>query len=63
MTKEQKQKYLDPEILRKILSQFNGMKFRLHCGHHLTFGYHLGNDITIINGKDKGMRIICSDCG
>jgi hypothetical protein len=56
-----KEKYKDTKELRKILSRLNGMKFKLDCGHRVTFGYHLGNDITIINGKEP--KIICSLCG
>jgi hypothetical protein len=61
MTKKDKEKYRDVEELRRIFRQFKGMKFRLDCGHHVTFGHHLGNDITIYNGKSP--KIICSVCG
>ena len=61
MTKAEKQKYQNPEALRDILKRLRGKKFRLDCGHHVTFGYFLGNDITILNGKD--VKIICSQCG
>ena len=61
MTKEQKQKYADVELLRKILQAFAGKKYRLDCGHHVTFGHNFGNDITIRNGKE--LKIICSQCG
>ncbi|MDY6839091.1 MAG: hypothetical protein SWH78_14085 [Thermodesulfobacteriota bacterium] len=62
MTKEQERQYQDPELLREILKRtLNGMKFRLDCGHHITFGEVLGNDITIINGKE--FKVICSMCG
>ena len=61
MTQEEKSRYEDPEILRHILQQLKGRKFRLDCGHHITFGHNLGNDITIYNGKTA--RIVCSLCG
>jgi len=62
MTKEEKAKYDDPEELGDILMRvLEGRKFRLHCGHHVTFGTNLGNDITIYNGKK--LKIICSQCG
>ena len=60
MTREQKETYEDTEMLRKILRKLKGKKFKLDCGHHVTFGYFLGNDITILNGKDP--KIICSQC-
>ena len=62
MTKEQENEYQDVEVLKKILSKaVAGKKFRLDCGHHITFGHFLGNDITIYNGKK--LKIICSQCG
>lgn len=61
MTKEQKEKYKETDLLREILASLNRNKFKLDCGHHVTFGFHLGNDITIRNGKK--LIIICSDCG
>ena len=60
MTREQKETYEDTEMLRKILRKLEGRKFRLDCGHHVTFGYFIGNDITIFNGKNP--KIICSQC-
>ena len=62
MTKEAEAKYEESESLRKILNQtLAGRKFRLDCGHHVTFGTNLGNDVTIRNGKR--FEIICSLCG
>ena len=61
MTKEQESKYEDAEILREILMELKGRKFRLDCGHHLTVAHFLGNNITIINGAKP--KIICSECG
>ena len=62
MTKEQKEAYHDPELLREILQRvLKGKKFTLDCGHHVTFGTNLGNNITIYNGKK--LKIICSQCG
>ena len=52
MTREQKLQYKKTELLRDILQRtLYGMKFRLDCGHHVTFGEELGNDVTIKNGK------------
>jgi hypothetical protein len=61
MTREKKEHYQDTEGLRKVIHQLKGQKFKLDCGHHVTFGYYLGNDITIYNGKEP--KIICSQCG
>ena len=61
MTKEKKAAYENAMALKKIIQTLKGRKFKLDCGHHVTFGYHLGNDITIYNGKDP--EIICSLCG
>jgi len=62
MTKEQEKEYQEVEVLKEILSKtVAGKKFRLDCGHHITFGHNLGNDITIYNGKE--LKIICSQCG
>lgn len=62
MTKEQKKHYQDTETLRNILRRtLKGKKFRLDCGHHVTFNHSLGNNITIYNGKK--FKIVCSQCG
>jgi len=63
MTKEKKRLYHDTDELRTILEQaLKGRKFKLDCGHHVSFGFgFLGNDITIYNGKK--LKIICSQCG
>jgi hypothetical protein len=62
MTKEEKSRYSEPEALRDILKRvLSGRKFRLDCGHYVSFGHFLGNDITILNGKEP--KIICSLCG
>jgi hypothetical protein len=59
MTKEEKSRYSAPGALSDILKRvLAGRKFILDCGHHATLFHHLGNDITIINGKDP--KIICS---
>jgi hypothetical protein len=51
MTKKEKAKYKEPELLREILERnLAGRKFRLQCGHYVTWNYHLGNDVTI---RDK----------
>jgi len=62
MTKEQENEYQDVEVLKEILFRtVKGAKFRLDCGHHITFNHNLGNDITIYNGKE--LKIVCSQCG
>ena len=62
MTRQQKQQYNEPEILRDILQRaLSGRKFRLDCGHHITFNASLGNDLTVRNGKE--LTVICAQCG
>ncbi len=62
MTKDQKGQYSEPKLLKDILERvLKGKKFRLECGHYVSFGHFLGNDITVINGKE--FKIICSQCG
>ncbi len=61
MTKQEKEAYEDTEELREILSKLKGRKFRLDCGHYVTFGHCLGNDITVRNGKT--LVITCAECG
>lgn len=62
MTRKQKEQYHDPEELKEILRQaLAGKKFLLQCGHCITFFHHLGNDLTIRNGKE--ITVICSLCG
>jgi hypothetical protein len=62
MTKEQERKYSEPELPKDILERaLRSGKFRLECGHHVSFGSNLGNDITAINGKE--FKFICSLCG
>lgn len=61
MKKQQKEPYQDVEELKKIIRRMKGKKYRLSCGHLVTFGYYLGNDITIRNGKNP--EITCSLCG
>ena len=61
MTLNQRKKYANVKELKEIITQLKGRKFKLDCGHHVTFGYFLGNDITIRNGKE--LTIICAQCG
>ena len=62
MNKVQRSRYQQPEDLKDILNMYlNGKKFELDCGHHITFGQRLGNDMTIRNGKK--LRVICAECG
>ena len=62
MTRQQKQAYSEPEALKDILKRvLAGKKFRLECGHHITFNTVLGNDLTVRNGKN--FSVICAQCG
>ena len=62
MTNEQRRQYREPELLKDILVRvLKRKKFKLECGHYVTFGHNLGNNITIYNGKE--FKIICSQCG
>jgi hypothetical protein len=62
MTRAEKAKYSEPEALKDILRRtLYKKKFRLECGHFITFGEVLGNDLIIRNGKD--FTVICSQCG
>jgi len=61
MTKEKQADYESPEVLKQVIEALKGRKFKLDCGHHVTFGHFLGNDITVYNGKHP--IIICSQCG
>ncbi|CAB1065548.1 hypothetical protein D1BOALGB6SA_10345 [Olavius sp. associated proteobacterium Delta 1] len=60
MTQEEKNRYQEASALKRIIEQLKGQKFKLDCGHHVTFGHFLGNDITIRNGKQP--KIICTLC-
>jgi len=60
MTNEQARLYEETDSLRQFLDRLKGRKFKLDCGHHVTFGYLLGNDIIIYNGAK--LKIICSLC-
>ena len=53
--------YGSADDLRADLEPLRGKKYQLDCGHHVTLGYFLGNNIIIHNGKV--MKIICTDCG
>jgi len=61
MTKKQAQQYEPTSNLKYELQKLAGRKFKLDCGHHVTVGHNLANNITIYNGKD--LTIICSLCG
>lgn len=49
------------ESLQTILAPYHRQKFRLDCGHQVTLGYFLGNNMIILNGKQ--LRVICTECG
>jgi hypothetical protein len=49
------------EKLKQILLANEGRKFLLDCGNYATFGYFLGTNVIILNGKN--LRVICTECG
>ena len=61
MTKKEKAQYEEPKALKKILyRELQGKKFRLSCGHHITFNETLGNNLVILNGKTlPGVSMSC----
>lgn len=61
MTSQEKASYRKVQDLRELIEALKGLKFELDCGHHVTFGYYLGNDIIIRNGKT--LRFVCMECG
>jgi len=36
--------------------------YELDCGHRVTFGHNLGNNIVVLNAGKKDMRIVCTHC-
>lgn len=58
----QNKEYKPVEDLKFFISELAGKKYQLDCGHLVTIGHHLGNDIVILNGNKKSMKIICSLC-
>lgn len=60
MSEQEKVAYEHAEELRQVIKNLRGKKFILDCGHKVTFGYFLGNDVTICNGKEP--TIICRQC-
>jgi len=58
---EGQKNYACAEDLRRSLKHLKGKKFILDCGHRVTFGQFLGNNVTILNGSK--LKIICSQCG
>ena len=53
--------YEETKALRQVIKQLKGRKFKLDCGHKVTFGHFLGNSITVLNNKEP--QIICTQCG
>lgn len=60
MTRREKLRYRPTTELREVFIKLYGQKFVLDCGHHVTFGHFLGNDIVITAGKHP--EIHCSLC-
>lgn len=54
-------KFRTAEDFRNIIKELAGVKFILDCGHPVTFGYFLGNNVIIYNGKEP--KMVCTDCG
>jgi hypothetical protein len=52
--------YQPADVLRQYLHTLDGQKFRLDCGHRITFGTNLGNNLVVNNGKT--FTLICSLC-
>ena len=62
MTRAEIAEYEEPEASKAILQRtLAGLKFKLDCGHHITFNAVLGNDLIIRNGKR--LTITCAQCG
>ncbi|MCF6239294.1 MAG: hypothetical protein L3J79_10900 [Candidatus Marinimicrobia bacterium] len=61
MTDKQKQQYRQTDELRELFKNLANEKFRLDCGHHVTFNQWLVNSVTIKNGKE--LIFICAECG
>lgn len=61
MTEREKRAYRPVEELRETLSSLAGQKFKLDCGHHITFHHNLGSSMLIHN--DRELKLICSLCG
>ena len=49
--------YEDVAKLKQLITK---SKYKLDCGHHVTFNHNLGNNIAILNGKE--LKIICTLC-
>ena len=60
MTLEEEKKYEEVKKLKEVIEKLRGRKFKLDCGHHVTFGHNFGNHIMILNGKE--FKIFCSLC-
>jgi hypothetical protein len=56
----EKERYHDTSELREFLKALKYKKYILDCGHHITIGHGLGNNLMIINGRE--LKIICSLC-
>lgn len=62
MNRAEKASYGEPEALKDILRKaLYKKKFKLECGHKITFGEVLRNDLIIRNGID--FTVICTQCG
>ena len=63
MTLQEKSKYGKAKDLKEIIYKtLFGKKFKLDCGHHVTFGCFLGNDVSI-HQNGKTVNVICTQCG
>ena len=61
MKKSKKEAYQPVVNLKQLILSHVGRKYLLDCGHCVTFGYFLGSNVIIINGKN--LKVICTECG
>jgi len=52
--------YQDSSALRALLS---GQRFKLDCGHHVTFGHNFANTVIIHSEGGRKINTLCHSCG
>ena len=57
MSPQKEKEYQDVKKLKEML---NG-KFKLDCGHHVTFKHNFATNVVVINYA-KECKIICTEC-
>lgn len=60
MTKAEKYQHKSMESVGELLRMLNKEQFVLDCGHHVTFGQVICNDIKV--HKNVELHVICSQC-